>query len=195
MSPERLQVFHWQDGNNDQLQKQCSVNFLLQTWHQKYYSVNGVVVWMTEPFVAEDLRFPQAEFPCMSFILFSSIALSQTSPFWHAMVTEVTCEENRQKVKEELMALNTHQWRQTESFIGSFGINAKEPTQSWIVHRVLSLSSTLLSVTSCLGYMCDHKNFIFCIRMHICPLYVHMKYLVNITYLKKWQPRLVMEPL
>ena len=31
------------------------------------------------------------------------------------------------------------------------------------------------------GTRVRHRNFIFCIHMHICPLYVHIKYLVILT--------------
>ena len=44
---------------------------------------------------------------------------------------------------------------------GSFGINAKEPLQSWIVHHVCC--HHLASSVDCShGHRLDHRNYIFC---------------------------------
>ena len=56
---------------------------------------------------------------------------------------------------------------------GSFGSHAQEPIQSWIVCHVSSLASLLLSLSSSSVdspvHRFDHRNFIFCTYMHICP--------------------------
>ena len=62
-----------------------------------------------------------------------------------------------------------------------------------VVHRcvsLLALSLALLLVLSVHTSPCHrvrHRNFIFGTHMHICPPYMHIKYLVILTYSFKWQ--------
>ena len=65
-------------------------------------------------------------------------------------------------------------------FIGIFGIYANEPMQSWIVCDMASLS-----VDSFCSHRFDHRNFISCIYVYICPLYMHMHKLVDTTCIFK----------
>ena len=81
--------------------------------------------------------------------------------------------------------------RQPSDLVGSFGIHANEPMQSWFVHRVslslllvssLLLSLVLSSVYSCPSDSIAHRNCISCRYMYIYLQYMHMKYWVNMTY-------------
>ena len=38
------------------------------------------------------------------------------------------------------------------------------------------------SVNSPPGYRFNQKNFIYCTHLHICPLYMHIEYLVHMVY-------------
>ena len=66
---------------------------------------------------------------------------------------------------------------------GSFGLSTKEP------YAIMNcLSSSLLASALVLSSMhispwhrVRHRNFIFDIHMHICPPYMHIKYLVILT--------------
>ena len=77
---------------------------------------------------------------------------------------------------------------------GSFGLSTKEPytimlcPSSLALVSSLALSSLALSVHTSPCHRVRHRNFIFGIHMHICPPYVHIKYVVILTCSFKWQP-------
>ena len=69
---------------------------------------------------------------------------------------------------------------------GSFGLSTKEPYTI-----IICLSCIGIGVGICAHlpwYRVRHKNFIFGTNMHICPPYMHIKYLVILTCSFKWQP-------
>ena len=83
------------------------------------------------------------------------------------------------------------------STIGSFGLSAREAytimlCPSWaiivgvVLHRCWHRHCHHLCTPP--QHMVRHRNFIFGIHMHICPLYVHIEYLMILTCSFKWQP-------
>ena len=57
-----------------------------------------------------------------------------------------------------------------------------------LVSSSLALSSLASSMHTSLWCRLRHRNFIFGIHMHICPPFMHIKYLVILACSFKWQP-------
>ena len=74
------------------------------------------------------------------------------------------------------------------TFFGSFGLSTKRALYNHefsVVHRHPTLAS---AVHTSPWHMVRHRNFIFGIHKHICPPYIHIKYLMILTCSFKWQP-------
>ena len=64
---------------------------------------------------------------------------------------------------------------------GSFGLSTKEPYTIMLCPSWLASSALASSVHISPWHRVRHRNFIFGILMHICPSYMHIKYLVILT--------------
>ena len=71
---------------------------------------------------------------------------------------------------------------------GSFGLSTKEPHPITLCPScVVTLASSCVDIVSIVvcahlpGHWVRHRNCIFSIHVHICPWYVHIKYLVILT--------------
>ena len=77
---------------------------------------------------------------------------------------------------------------------GSFGLSTKEPytimlcpsSLALVLSVLVSLASSSVHTSPC--HRIRLRNYIFGIHTHICPPYKHIKYLVIMTCIFKWQP-------
>ena len=69
-------------------------------------------------------------------------------------------------------------------FIGSFDLSTKEPDTFMLcpLSLVLALALVLSSVHTSPWHRVRHRNLVFGVNMYTCPWYMHIKYLVILTY-------------
>ena len=81
-------------------------------------------------------------------------------------------------ISKSNIVLNLCKCTEEAAFVGSFGLSTKEPYTMMLCPSSLASSSVHTSP----WHMVRHRNFIFGIHVHICPPYMHIKYLVILTY-------------